>query len=307
MGLDTGSLAYANLLMDPCNARLVHPVYAGSGSGYLTRFQKTFTLSNSNANGNIALLFTPGQVSNAPSGFAIPGSGLGSVQRVLYSTPGGYDYVYNDRDVQPGWSFMGSGGLQNVSARPVAACLKARYTGTELNRGGSVYTGYLPNSETFYSELPNATYGSVTQAFCSNLATASQFSSRVPDGHVEVKWSPSRGDMRFRDLGVESASTTSSPLHAGMFINFMGLPPTSTIEFTLTCVYEWMPNTSTGLVVPIETNRTNSSLDSVLSYLARFGNWMISNDPYARAIRAAGVSYLTGASGFTGGTRRIEL
>jgi hypothetical protein len=89
----------------------------------------------------------------------------------------------------------------------------------------------------------------------------------------------------------------------------LGLPANMTFEFTLTCVYEWMPDTDTGLTIPVETAPSNSSLDAVLGHLGRLGNWMVGDSSSAVTMRriayAAGSMYVNGMTG--GNTMRLTM
>lgn len=309
-GLDSAARAYAQLLLDPCNGRLVRPIYAGSGSGYLARFQKTFTITNVKEGGCLSLLYAPGQIGKATAGWLAPDSPLGAITYTAWDgAQNEYKLWCPSTGYQPGYAFLAGQG--KTSCRPIAACMRVRYTGKEIDRSGTCYTAYLPNADNYISETPTG-QGGVSELTCQNLATASQFSTRTPDGTLEVKWSPNRGDMRFREPLTTSATLPnwhSDPAHAGMAFAALGLPANMTFEFTLTCVYEWMPDTDTGLTIPVETAPSNSSLDAVLGHLGRLGNWMVGDSSSAVTMRriayAAGSMYVNGMTG--GNTMRLTM
>lgn len=317
-GMDAAAMAYAKLLLDPCRAPLVKPLYGSSGSGYLVRVQSTKTWTIADSGGSLSVMYAPGQISSATEQVLPPSASVGAILSCQSGSliGGGTGYrVYNHTTVQPGYSFFdglsGSVNVPNVSVRPVASCMRARYLGTELNRSGAVYTGYLPQSESYFSVNPPLS-GDVGAAFNANLATAAQYTSRTPDGSVEVRWAPNRADMRFRDVdtAVGTPAVVDQPSHAGMFVNFSGMATGSVIEVTFTTVYEWVPNSSQGFVMPTDTVHTISNMDAVLGYLRSFGNWFTSDAPLAGMLRNAAVRYATGAAMSGGTTRqlaRIEL
>lgn len=60
--LDKPALEYANLLVDPCTAPLVHPIYAGGDSGYLFRAESTFSWASDATQTAGVLHWTPNAI-----------------------------------------------------------------------------------------------------------------------------------------------------------------------------------------------------------------------------------------------------
>lgn len=307
--LDPQARAYANLLLDPCGAPLVHPVYAGSGSGYLIRVKasQTFTADSVGlAATSGAILFAPGLISSAAFGPITATSNIGAVQAVLMNNTGTTATASNLDYMQPGNGFFA--GFTNLQIRPVAACLKVRYVGTELNRSGSVAAGFLSNAESFYSSIPQAGGALGTNVF-SNWRDSAQLVSRMPDGDIEVKWSPNRGDMRFRDYSTPYMLTTL-PQHSGTYVSWSGLSNGQSIIVETTAVYEWVPGNNVGVIMPTERTNTSAGLDAVLAALGPIHNWMIQQNVYGQmGAMAAREVYRRVNNGLFGGggQPRIEL
>lgn len=104
------------------------------------------------------------------------------------------------------------------NCRVVACALRVRYTGTELNRGGSIIA--VPNNS-------RANYNSATYAMLSNLPTSSI--SPVTRGWTSILWNSAiYGDYQYQ--GDAGENMTSGAEHAGLICMVTGTPG-NTFEF----------------------------------------------------------------------------
>jgi hypothetical protein len=270
--LDASAAQFARLLSDPCNGSLCHPVYSGSDVGYLGRYETDFTFSSIGSNGASsnagALLFAPGCIgvsaadtntssgNNAVMKLGILANGISDTTTV--------DFTCAPPGVQPGSNFFAFG---SEAVRPVAACLQVFYTGTELNRAGTV-------------SLARVNAGSVlnSSGTCSvaSLRSLSQYVDRTPASHYEIVWTPADGDQLFTDPSLITLQRQTERKN-GILMTFSGLDP-SLIRVRLVVVYEWIPEPGQGLIIDSSSrNRSNNSLDHVLNALDGAGRWWIRN------------------------------
>lgn len=289
-GLDASAAAYAQLLADPCSAHLVNPVYAGGDAGYVTRYELDFTLDAvwTNAQSFGALLFTPGII-GASGGDTATGAGNNSLMALAPTGDPANSITdtnilgWRCRDpstTQPGRTAL---AFLSSSVRTVAACMQVYYTGTELNRKGTMSMGKV-NAGSILGQ-DSASVGGLRQV--------SQEVFRTPDTLVEFKWTPSDGDQLFTDPSLISLQRESER-KSGILFTFAGVP-TADIRVRLIAVYEWQPAPGQGVVNPsMNRNRSVNTLDHVLNYLDRNGPWMFSA---ARSAYQAVMSYRTGPTG----------
>ncbi len=297
--LDASAAAFARLLMDPCQAPLVHPVYAGSDAGYLGRFETDFLCSSAinQAAGCTAgaILFSPGCIGvSATDTTSINGitsvMGLGSLAAQVVNDSGTYNWQCRNltaaggTQIQPGAAFF---AFASESVRCVAACVQLHYIGTELDRAGTismarVNAGSVLNSDT---------------ASVSGLRQLSNYVDRTPESHVELKWCPADGDQLFTDPSLVTGQRQAERKN-GLLVTYSGIDP-SKLRVRFVAVYEWLPETAQGLVTTMESrNRSSNSLDHVLNALDRTGRWWQRNGHYVSG--AAGMLY-KGAATLLGG------
>lgn len=263
--LDAYAMAYARLLYDPCGAPLVHPTYAGTDGGLLVRAENTYTIGANTGITAGVFSWTPGGIGAASSGTissaiaqgesTIPGGAI-----LLAGVSSGY---------QPGYGFLSANASE---ARCVAACIQIFYTGTEVGRSGlvaygNIIGGTLPNGLTCNSQ---------------GVLTLFENFERTPDRCVEVKWRPTNFDQNYT---VPSATTSITELsrRGALAFAFKDLQPGVGITVRMVGVYEYTPAFNIGLTSAIRSRSiSNNSLDQVVNYLDRLGDWT------TRAVNAAG-------------------
>lgn len=267
-GLDGPAMAARQLLEDPCGARLVHPVYSGTGSGYLLRTRQRLPLTT---NLDWLVEFTP---SLAGYSFRFAGT----------TTPGA---AYgNGNNIGPP-SFLDIGVVK--SYRCVAACLKVFYTGTELARQGEVALG-LKSDYNINPSAPSTPAGlTYTQ-----IATTSPKVVRLGESTMEVRWAPSLNDESF----VEPASSLVDAAGNTIYIAGQNTPANSIIV-ELVAVWEWQPlagGTTGSVVSSLEAPKSRNTLNHILSSLGDIVSW---------AVSPTGFSYISSAARTVNSVSRI--
>lgn len=252
-GIDAAARAYAQLLADPCGAKLAHAVYSGGTGGYLARFE-TDTVLNAGATdvGSMGF-FCPGNIHNGTLG------GFGASAAAVVSDTATQN-LNALNSLTPGYTFLNS---NSFSARCVAACIQVSYVGAELTRGGIVALG-----QTTYTSLVG------TPKSPAQLRQMAQHVRRMPDGMVELALVPNDISQRY----TNASSTDNSELEEDMpslFWSVYGIPANTGIRVRCVSVYEWIPGNTTGINLPSPTEITasKSSLNDVLQYLQSTGDW----------------------------------
>jgi hypothetical protein len=284
--LDASAAQFARLLSDPCTASLCHPVYSGSDVGYLGRFEHDFTLDALNAATSTAgaLLFAPGCIGVSASE-TLSSAGNNAVMKLGGST----DIVTDSSNLpwkcvnpaaQPGSTFFAFG---SEACRPVAACLQIHYTGTELDRAGTI-------------SLARVNAGSILNsdnAVVAQLRTASQYVDRTPQTHYEVIWTPSDGDQLMSDPSLITGQRQTERKN-GLLLTFSGIAP-SKLRARLVVIYEWIPESTQGLIIDTTSrNKSFNTLDHVLNALDGAGRWWLKNGSTIGALYKSGAMLLGG-------------
>ncbi len=246
--LDAPGTQYARLLMDPCNAPLVHPVYSGAGAGFLTRgdYIVTFGAGATEAAGFIH--WTPGYV-NSSNTHLIAGAGA-SGSTALTAVANGANSPLTS------WLVANSFGC-----RCVAACAKIIYPGAEQTRSGRIHYG-----QTLGGLVDNN--DSIT---VDNLAPTLTNFGRTPNEPIEILWKPEDADQEFND----PAAAASAPLKdrkSSVTIAWAGIPVSTGMTIQLTAVYEWTPKPGQGIGNnPTGKNTSANTLDHVVDAVQRTG------------------------------------
>jgi hypothetical protein len=241
--LDEGARKYAALIADPCNAPLVNPVYAGGEGGYLTRTEVIFT------QGGVAgaFMWTPGAVGSTSSeviGFNAAGGGTATAVTTYGSSPG-KTFLNNTASV----------------CRPVAACLKLTFLGSESSRSGRVSFGHASGGLMDIGETPTS----------DQIAQTLSYTSRTPAEGVELIWKPNDADQMFTDPNATTLASEKDR-KASLVVAWDGLPAINGWCFHLTCVWEWQPRQAQGISNPtLNKSVSNNSLDHVVNALIRGG------------------------------------
>lgn len=238
--LDGQAIDYAKLLLDPCGARLTHPVYAGGEGGYIVRTE-TFT-TFFNGPGITAGIFhwAPGAVNSSNTELLFTNVANGTTVANATSTGAG-----------PGKTFLANTSV----ARCVAACVKIGYSGSESSRAGRIFYGRTSAS------LINNSDPVVPQTVMGALP----YYSRTPVNEIEVIWTPNDADQLFTDPN-EAEGPQDRRRRAAITVAASSLPADVGLTFRMTAIYEWQPTNDIGIAVPANSRSTsNNTLDHVLT------------------------------------------
>jgi len=236
--LDAAAKKWLAVLRDPCGAPMTGPCYAGTGEGYLTRTKDVVSIHPDAVDGVIEFSPTATVLDLARFGYSTTVSGSLGVA-TQYGVA----------------AFLRNGTVGRF--RPVAACVKVLYIGTELNRSGMVGLN-LSAGQTFAT-------GEAISLSAPALMVNCGLTSRLVDGvPMEVKWAPSTDDGRFISATGEEPDVVSYGGNS-ITIVYTGVPPGS-LRLEFTAVWEWQPSeeVNTGLVSvargPVTRNHMNEIL-----------------------------------------------
>jgi len=206
---DLACMEYANLLIDPCNAKIVRPLYDSPSEGFQVRLRTiTFVGGNSETAGTV--IFNP--VVNA---YIQNGAALASTTFTVAS------------NTAFGFLVSGSTAPSNVSYRCSAACMKVITNASEMNRAGICYFGNcagelaIPGSSmtvaTIQSALPN--------------------SQRTPQSSTEIVWLPTEGSSDTWATTISTGAIWSGEVDCLAFA-YSGDAAAAGFTVELTAVYE---------------------------------------------------------------------
>lgn len=246
-GVEKRVIDHVNMVSDPCNSLLAPTAYRGM-DGYLTRFANNLTIPTVAGKTGFIFIYYP-------------------AYNTIYNVAANPNDTFNltmGLSAGPGQAFL----LSNASSqRAVGACCTLGYTGTELNRSGTLWVGNLP-----YAALQ----GPVVTA--ASLIPLCQRTMRTPDAPLDIKWEPAAVDEQYWETG------TGAPPNLGdrnvIVIIGQGFSSDTTVNFTVrsTLVAEWRPDFGLGL----QTTNPNTpdvpgGLEKVRSILAGLGDWWVSS------------------------------
>jgi len=246
--LDTPAQEYARLLMDPCGARVVQPIYPGGDAGYLFRAESFLTVGVGAGDTAGVIHWAPGYINSSNSDFI----GFSAVASTTASTMIG---VVNS----PGKAFLQANAR---GFRCVAACMKVTYPGAESSRAGRIHYG-----------LTTAGFLDLTETSITvdGVAQALQHYSRTPPDTVEIIWRPQLADTEMAD----PSSTQNAQIRdrkAAITLAYAGLPAAVGLTMHLTAVYEWTPAQNMGVGFnALGKAVSRNSLDDVLDYIKNMG------------------------------------
>jgi len=247
--MDSATAKYLALLEDPCAADLAPPTYGGTGSGYLMLTKQVVTPISTATDG--LLEYTPSWANQAVrlNAVAVTGTALGAVT---------YAAVPDQ--------------LTNIAEnfRPVAACVKVYYTGSELNRSGMVFGSLLDAPSTQYWEV-------LTGTALAYSISAARF-VRIGSEMHEYRWCPNESDQAWGTIqsnAPQNEDYQGSTLQVGFVGAYAG-----TVSFEITTVWEWQPKTGgstsnggTGIVSTPRAPVTPLSLNATLHRLGNLAEW----------------------------------
>lgn len=246
LALDAGATNYARLLGDPCYGPLVPPVYEGAGGGIITRFESDFIVNGTATDTGAFIAFVPGGLGTAAS---VAGSVFGATGAITGDATSITTQFLPAR--QPGVGLTPS----MAAARCISACLQVSFVGSELQRSGVVSVAQM-----VYSDF--GTYSTST------IRSSSSTVVRIPDGEVEIKLRPTTSSQKFVPVnGAVDSDYNSQPV---LCASMSGIPGSTGMRVRLVAVYEWMPLSTSGVVVPeTSTSGSNFTFNNVINALDR--------------------------------------
>jgi hypothetical protein len=245
--LDKAAADYALLLSDPCGGPLVSGPFGDGGGGIVSRFEVDFIVNASATDTTAVVGFTPGLGSAYVSNIPLP------FDSTVFTFTGNAAY-------SPGLTYLTS----NASAfRTLAACMQVYYPGSELSRAGITSIGQYSNA--------SIAAGSLTTSV---LRSAANYVERVPDQMTELIWRPTNYDLEWFGTGTNEGVALSDK-RSSIISTTTGIPISTGMRIRLVAVYEWMPLTTVGLVMPNKTsNPSANTFQDVIKKLDTFGDWM---------------------------------
>lgn len=283
--LDEAAVKWRKLLEDPCGADLAPPCYAGTGTGYLVRYRTLINLPPTAV--DFLWEFTP---SDGPSiclhssWSATPGGALGTAG---ITTIGGI--------------------LDNIAivgrTRCVAACVKAVYLGSELNRSGTI--GYTCDSGATLTSAETITGNAV------EWMAGMPHTERIGASNNEYRWVPGPGDEFFRVApGAEESSTAE--FNGNSLQVVINNAPAGTVQLQLVSVWEWQPAEEVAgysrLVVSNRGPPSGSTMNEVLRSLGDLGEFAKNGFKQAgSAIAMRGIQYAKNTLMSTMGAAMLAL
>lgn len=278
--LDARARAYARLLMDPCSAPAASGVYGGNDSGFIVKCESYVTFADGATPAGI-FLWTPGALS-------INGKAL-RVQET--ATPGTPLSFFDVSNLVPGAAFLQANAS---NYRVLAACMTVMYTGTELNRSGTIAFGQCTGS------VLNTTNS------VDSLYPLLQHSCRTPDNSVDVVWCPGMNDGIWKDPNTDNSAPHDLERRAAIGIACKNLQANTGLEIKMTAVYEYLPSINFGITTPVQEVVSDNTLSEVINYIRRTGYNFITTHGDAVA-RAAGAAMVQNLVRNRGGPMRVEL
>lgn len=225
---------WKRLLSNPCDADLINPPYAGADSGYLIRTTDNYSPSGTVTAGqtkmDFVLTYAPWNLSNT-TGLQVGGGDSQSTFAI--STTGLFNFIATSTAVR--------------EYRPVAACLKWVPTGATGIRSGLVSLGYSAGTPFIVTAPGTGNTGQIK-------AIAQRNATNGSECH-EVNWIPTGVDELF--------TTVTQGSQGGAGCVFLGLnqvdcttvgttgTPVGFVE--ITTVWEWIPDRSSGVSIPLKT------------------------------------------------------
>lgn len=284
--LDTAARQWAELIADPCNAKLTNSIWPGTAGSFVARFETDYVLfSDATATAGV-VVFVPGS-NSVYTNTAVATSDNTSL--LLAATGNG-----------PGANFLASSA---GSIRCVAACAQLTFPGTELNRSGVVGGGV----STFGSFAQNVTTnggGGNMSLTTADVRTMCQHTERMPASAMEILWMPGSGDQDWFELRggqAEKAVLDDISDKNCIILCASGFPAGTGVRVRLVSVLEWCPKSARGLVSTVEVPKSNNTINDVLRALpaSRGTDWFINSFQKAKPwLRAAGTAITYGAKTF---------
>lgn len=269
--IDAGAAMFARLLRDPCNAPMCSPTYGGMGTGEYRRYRSIFKPAVTAVEGSY--IFTPG--ANA----------MNSATHIAVNAGTNYTYA-NAAPIVPNTNFT------QLEARCLAACVKIRYTGSELNRAGVIGLRTAPHQYVSTGQVSN---------YASDLALCSKI-NRLGEVLHEVKFVPGIADEQFTEMFI---SVSSKELGSFGF-TWSGVPG-DTLQVEITMVIE--QEVGFGLVPAITTPASRNTTNQVLSALGPPVNWAFGHlvYPTLKSVASSAMQSISQTGAYSAGNMLLTL
>lgn len=246
-GMDAGAVTHRNLLLDPCNAVLGPPVYAGLGTGQYRRLRTYITAEGQSVEG--CYIFQLG------TNTFWKASHVAGTQGESYTYNGGAA-IFSDANLASGRQL-----------RCIAGCVKVRYLGSESNRSGVVGMLAAPAQMLGPSQVSSATVD----------LTRCPVVHRTGEVQHEVKFVPNASDEMFATPTVSGVGVFATPGNSCLMVVYKGTPA-ATVQFEITSIYEMEEATIAGNVVVTSVTPSSSvTLNQLLRSLGPVAGWAYSS------------------------------
>jgi hypothetical protein len=281
--LDLPAKQYADLIADPCNAKLTNTIWPGSEGCYVSRFESDFIAFSGATETAGVFVYVPG----ANTAWVSSGA--------LVSDQATAGLALAGTSANPGFTFLqASAG----SIRAVASCVQVTFPGTELNRSGIVGLGCMRAGDILRS-VATSNGGQNQVISAADVRQLCQHTERMPSHMAEILWTPGGGDqspLLLGQPGNTAAFIDECSSKNALVVSVSGFPISTGVRIRFVTVVEWSPKAAQGLVATVEPPRSANSLNDILRALpeTRGRNWFI--NAWAKAtpyLRAAGsvISY----------------
>ncbi len=269
--MDQGAAAYRRLLLDPCNAPICAPVYAGLGTGIYRRYRTYIDIGALNVEG--AYVFQLSTNTHIHAGHVA--ANAGSVYTFSSSIR-----THNAPELTES-HYSGS--------RCLAGCVKVRYRGSESDRAGLVGLATMATAHKQPGITSNASL---------DLSLVSVV-SRVGEVLHEVKFAPGPYEEEFTLHQTTTAAFDNA--RGCIMIVYKGIPPGSLV-LEVTSVHE-LESTS-GCPYSAVPPPSSTTLNTVLRSMGPIINWAYSNAsaPVMRAFAGGAVRTMTRFAGASAAT-----
>lgn len=245
-GMDAGAALHRNLLLDPCNATLGPPVYAGLGTGQYRRYRTYIVAEGSSVEGCYV--------------FQLGTNSFWKASHV--SGTAGSAYTFNAGD-----ALFTSNVSATLQLRCIAGCVKVRYVGAESSRAGVI--GLLA--------APSQMMGPSQTSSAGADLTRCPVVHRVGEVQHEVKFVPNCSDELFVTPSIQGVQLGITNGNSSLMVVYRGTPA-QTIQFEVTAVYEMEEAGSSGNTVITSVMPSSSvTLNQLLRGLGPVANWAYSN------------------------------
>lgn len=269
--IDAGAAMFARLLRDPCNAPMCPPTYSGMGTGEYRRYRSIFKPAVTAVEGSY--IFTPGaNLMNSGTHIAVNA---------------GTPYTYSNAA-----PIVSNTNFTQLEGRCLAACVKIRYTGSELNRAGVIGLRTAPHQYISQGQ---------SSSFSTDLSLCSQI-NRIGEVLHEVKFVPGVADEQFTEMSISVASG-----ELGSFgFSWSGVPGDN-LQVEVTMVIE--QEVGIGLVPTATVPSSRNTTNQVLAALGPPVNWAFSHlvYPTLKSVASSAMQSVTQTGAYSAGNLLLTL